>query len=126
LAWAAPLLANGPVLMTATAAPDQVKRIQDAIGNERAGHLVEQALADIACGLVAAGVRQFLVAGGETSGAVVSALGVSGLVIGPQIDPGVPWTASLTNNDDARLALALKSGNFGSKDFFTKAWDLLQ
>jgi uncharacterized protein YgbK (DUF1537 family) len=126
LAWAKPLLSNGPVLITATAAPEQVKRIQEAIGTERAGHLVEQALADIARGLVGHGVRQFVVAGGETSGAVVSALGVSGLVIGPQIDPGVPWTVSLGSDDEARLALALKSGNFGSKDFFTKAWDLLQ
>jgi uncharacterized protein YgbK (DUF1537 family) len=126
LAWAKPLLASGPVLITATAAPVEVKRIQDAIGGERAGHLVEQALAEIARGLVAAGVRQFVVAGGETSGAVVSALGVSGLAIGPQIDPGVPWTVSLGSDDDARLALALKSGNFGSKDFFTTAWDLLQ
>ena len=66
--------------------------------------------------------RQLVVAGGETSGAVVNALGVKGLRIGPQIDPGVPWTASL---DDTPLALALKSGNFGTPDFFLKAWEKL-
>jgi len=59
-----------------------------------------------------------VVAGGETSGAVVKALGVSGLRIGPQIDPGVPWTQTV---GEPRLALALKSGNFGAVDFFTKA-----
>ena len=68
------------------------------------------------------GVRRLVVAGGETSGAIVQALGISGLRIGPQIDPGVPWTASL---DDPPLALALKSGNFGTKDFFTRAFACL-
>jgi len=68
------------------------------------------------------GVRRMLVAGGETSGAVVTALGAHGLRIGPQIDPGVPWTVTLGGEP---LALALKSGNFGSTDFFTKAWELL-
>ncbi len=123
LAWAAPLIAHGPVLMYATAAPDSVKAVQAELGAEHAGALVEQALAAIAKGLVTQGVRQLIVAGGETSGAVVSALGVAGLRIGPQIDPGVPWTASL---GDPSLALALKSGNFGSVDFFTKAWDQLR
>lgn len=123
LAWAAPLVAHGPLLMYATAAPDSVKAVQAELGAEHAGALVEQALAAIAKGLVALGVRQLIVAGGETSGAVVSALCVAGLRIGPQIDPGVPWTASL---GDPPLALALKSGNFGSVDFFTKAWDQLR
>lgn len=123
LAWAAPLLADGPVLIYATASPDSVKAAQAQIGVERAGALVEQALAAIARGLVAGGVRQMLVAGGETSGAVVTALGVTGLHIGRQIDPGVPWTTTL---GEAPLALALKSGNFGTVDFFTKAWSLLE
>jgi uncharacterized protein YgbK (DUF1537 family) len=95
-----------------------VKAVQRELGVERAGALVEQALAEIARGLVAAGVRKLVVAGGETAGAVVGALGIRALRIGPQIDPGVPWTESL----DARpIALALKSGNFGSADFFAKA-----
>jgi uncharacterized protein YgbK (DUF1537 family) len=123
LAWAQPLLAGGPPLVYATAAPDRVKAAQGALGVERAGALVEEALAAIASGLVALGVRQMLVAGGETSGAVVKALGVEGLRIGPQIDPGVPWTTTLGARQP--LALALKSGNFGSVDFFSKAWSVL-
>jgi uncharacterized protein YgbK (DUF1537 family) len=69
---------------------------------------------------VECGVRKLVVAGGETAGAVVGALGVRALRIGPQIDPGVPWTASI---GDPKLALALKSGNFGAADFFQKALD---
>ncbi len=88
------------------------------LGVEKAGHLVEQALASIASRLRDAGVRKFVVAGGETSGAVVQALGVKSLRIGAQIDPGVPATQSI---GDEPLALALKSGNFGTKDFFVKA-----
>ena len=103
-------------------APEDVKAVQTQLGVERAGELVERALAAIAQGLVKLGVRQLVVAGGETSGAVVNALGVKGLRIGPQIDPGVPWTAGL---GDTPLALALKSGNFGTPDFFLKAWEKL-
>ena len=90
--------------------------------------LVEESLAAIAQGLVRLGVGQLIVAGGETSGAVVKALGVAGLRIGPEIDPGVPWTQALpVPGDDgmAPLALALKSGNFGTADFFSKAWQVL-
>ncbi len=121
--WAQGLLPRQTPLVYATANPEQVKAVQAQLGVERAGTLVEQALAQIACGLVELGVRQMLVAGGETSGAVVQALGVQGLVIGPQIDPGVPWTTTLGAPE--RLALALKSGNFGSTDFFSKAWSVL-
>jgi len=64
-----------------------------------------------------------IVAGGETSGAVVGALGIKALEIGPEIDPGVPWTRS---KEGQGLVLALKSGNFGSPDFFLKAWKLLE
>lgn len=123
LEWATPRLSAGPVLIYATANPDSVKAAQAKIGVERAGALVEHALSSIAKGLVEQGVRQLVVAGGETSGAVVTALNVKGLRIGPQIDPGVPWTASL---GDKPLALALKSGNFGTTDFFTKAWSILR
>jgi uncharacterized protein YgbK (DUF1537 family) len=123
LDWATPLLPRGPVLVYATAAPEAVKAVQARLGVEQAGQLVENALAAIARGLVLRGVRKLIVAGGETSGAVVSALGVTGLRIGPQIDPGVPWTTSL---GDAPLALALKSGNFGTPDFFLKSWAALQ
>jgi uncharacterized protein YgbK (DUF1537 family) len=107
-----------PVLIYATATPDEVHAAQRALGVERAGQLVEEALASIARALHAMGVRKFVVAGGETSGAVVQALGVRALRIGAQIDPGVPATASVGTTP---LALALKSGNFGGVDFFEKA-----
>lgn len=122
IAWAKPKLAAGPVLIYATAEPGAVREAQDRLGAERAGVLVESAFADIARALVEAGVRRLVVAGGETSGAVVTGLGVSGLRIGREIDPGVPWTVSL---GEPRLALALKSGNFGSPDFFLKAFERL-
>lgn len=123
LRWATPLLPTGVPLIYATASAESVRAAQAEIGAARAGELVEQALARIAQGLVERGVRQLIVAGGETSGAVVSALQVPGLRIGRQIDPGVPWTLGLGTTP---LALALKSGNFGTPDFFTKAWGLLQ
>ena len=127
LAWAAPRLAGGTVLLHATADPAAVQAVQASLGAARAGELVEQALAAIARGLVEQqGVRQLLVAGGETSGAVVQALGVQRMAIGPQIDPGVPWTAVQSPACPGQaLHLALKSGNFGSTDFFTKAFTLL-
>jgi uncharacterized protein YgbK (DUF1537 family) len=117
LAWAREHLAAGPVLVYATSAPADVGAVQQALGAERAGRLVEEALAAIACGLVDLGVRRLVVAGGETSGAVVNALGVRTLRIGAPIDPGVPWTQV----EGRPLLLALKSGNFGSVDFFAKA-----
>jgi uncharacterized protein YgbK (DUF1537 family) len=122
LAWARARLAEGPVLIYASAPPAEVARIQAALGRERAGELIERALAAIATGLVGAGVRRLVIAGGETSGAVVQELGVQALRIGPQIDPGVPWTASL---GEPPLALALKSGNFGAPNFFLKALEML-
>jgi uncharacterized protein YgbK (DUF1537 family) len=131
LAWAKPLLPDGPVLVYATSTPDEVRAIQSELGVDAAGALVENALAAIAQGLVAAGVGQLIVAGGETSGAVVKALGVAGLRIGPEIDPGVPWTVALSADRSGDrtappLALALKSGNFGTTDFFLKAWEHLK
>ncbi|CAJ0808030.1 3-oxo-tetronate kinase [Ralstonia psammae] len=110
--------AGQTVLVYATSAPEQVARVQQMLGVERAGKLVEDALGRIARTLHADGVRRFVVAGGETSGAVVQALDVRALRIGPQIDPGVPWTATIDNDP---VALALKSGNFGTVDFFEKA-----
>jgi len=124
LTWAAPLLADGPVLVYATADSQAVKAVQQQLGVAQAGAIVEAALSRIARGLVERGVRQLIVAGGETSGAVVQALGIRQMTIGPQIDPGVPWTAAQSDAcPGAWLHLALKSGNFGSTDFFTKAFD---
>jgi uncharacterized protein YgbK (DUF1537 family) len=122
LDWARRRLGARPILVYSTAEPNAVAAAQEKLGREAAGSLVESALARIAEGLVEAGLRRLIVAGGETSGAVVSALGVTALRIGPEIDPGVPWTVSL---DEPRLALALKSGNFGGPDFFTKAFERL-
>jgi uncharacterized protein YgbK (DUF1537 family) len=99
-----------------------VAAVQQALGRERAGALVEELMGRVARGLVERGVRRLVVAGGETAGAVVQALHVAALRIGPQIDPGVPWTASL---GDPMLALALKSGNFGAPDFFLRAFAVL-
>lgn len=123
LSWATPLLATGPVLFYATAEPAAVRAVQEQLGVARAGELVEHTLSHIASGLVQRGVRQLLVAGGETSGAVVQALGVQRMAIGPQIDPGVPWTTFDTPLCPGEpMHMALKSGNFGSTDFFTKAF----
>lgn len=126
LDWASTRIEQQPILIYATATPDTVKQVQAELGVAQAGNLVENALAEIARGLVRLGVGQMLVAGGETSGAVVKGLGVKGLRIGPEIDPGVPWTSTLHDDGTQPLALALKSGNFGSEDFFLKAWEKLQ
>ncbi len=120
LDWALAQLPDGPPLVYASAAADDVRAAQDQLGRTEAGALVEAAMAKIAKGLVDHGVRRLVVAGGETSGAVVQALGVDGIRIGPQIDPGVPWTTTI---GQPQLALALKSGNFGVEDFFLKALD---
>jgi len=120
LQWARQQLPDGPVLIFSSADPGEVLKVQTELGAEKAGELVEDALSRAAAGLVGAGVRKLVVAGGETAGAVVKALGVRALRIGPQIDPGVPWTLSLGKDP---IGLALKSGNFGTPDFFEKALD---
>ncbi len=126
LAWATPRLGDRPILISATASPEEVAAIQEVLGRDRAGALVEGILAEVARGLVARGVRRLVVAGGETAGAVVQTLGVTGLRIGRQIDPGVPWTVSLPGSlGEPPLALALKSGNFGAPDFFLRAFSVL-
>jgi uncharacterized protein YgbK (DUF1537 family) len=111
-------LEEGPPLIYATSAPEEVRDVQKKLGAEFAGHLIEKALAGIAAALYADGVRRYVIAGGETAGAVVAALGVRALRIGTQIDPGVPATVSI---GETPIAMALKSGNFGSVDFFAKA-----
>jgi uncharacterized protein YgbK (DUF1537 family) len=123
LAWAAPLLPAGPVLVYSTAEPATVKQVQAQLGVAQAGSLVEEALAAVARGLVDLGVQQLVVAGGETSGACVQALAMVQLQIGPQIDPGVPWCHAPTASGGVHMAL--KSGNFGTEDFFTKAFTVL-
>jgi uncharacterized protein YgbK (DUF1537 family) len=120
--WACEQADNRPVLIHAGQPADAIVRIQQTLGRARAGELVEHAFGQIASILVAKGFRRILVAGGETAGAVVGALGVRVLQIGPEIAPGVPWT--LTHREPT-IALALKSGNFGGPDFFTDAMRML-
>jgi len=117
-----------PVLVYSTGEPDAVSAVQARLGVEHGGALVETALASIARSLVFDHrLRRLIVAGGETAGACVQALNVAQLRIGAQIDPGVPWCYAETDGS-ARvgLHLALKSGNFGTDDFFTKAFALLE
>lgn len=123
LAWVEGKLGIVPVVIAASAPPDRVQALQARLGRDAAGALVEEAMAEIAAGLVARGVRRMVVAGGETSGAVVGRLGVKRLRIGAEIDPGVPWTYA--EGGDAPLLLALKSGNFGGRDFFLQAFERL-
>ena len=117
------LLAGRPFCVHSTADPAQVARIQARLGRDQAASVIEAAFGRIARELVARGVRKLVVAGGETAGAVVQALRVQALTIGPPIDPGVPWTTAMGT---PKLALALKSGNFGGEDFFAKALAMLE
>lgn len=113
---------NRPFLIAASAPPDRIQEAQDRLGRNEAGELIERTLADIVGKLVEQGLRRLVVAGGETSGAVVQALGIKGLRIGPEIAPGVPCTVTL---DIDPMALTLKSGNFGDEDFFLKAFKVM-
>lgn len=121
--WAIAQPQNSIPLIYSSADPATLQAIQARVGQHASGALVEATLAEVARLLQSAGFSRFLIAGGETSGAVVAALGVTALEIGPEIAPGVPWTRSISGRD---LALALKSGNFGAEDFFLKAWILLE
>jgi uncharacterized protein YgbK (DUF1537 family) len=114
------------VLVYSTAMPDDVQAVQSRLGAQQAGGLIEQALAQITCRLVAQGTRQLILAGGETSGACIGALSITRLQIGRQIDPGVPWCHA--HSPIARgegMHVALKSGNFGGVDFFSRAFTTL-
>jgi uncharacterized protein YgbK (DUF1537 family) len=122
LTWLDAVPSVGPVLVFSSAEPDAVRSVQARLGTDAAGHIVEALLAAVAAALPERGFSRLVVAGGETSGAVVGALGIRALMIGPEIDAGVPWTLSLAS---PHLALALKSGNFGTPDFFLKAWSKL-
>jgi len=124
--WATAHMASSPVLVYSTADAEHVKSVQAQRGTQHAGEHTEQVLAQVAQGLVQHGVSQLVVAGGETSGACVQALGISQLAIGAQIDPGVPWCYAPSRfAPSGGLHITLKSGNFGSADFFTKAFQSL-
>lgn len=105
-----------------SASPDEVARLQGIHGREHVARTLDALFADTARKLTSGGVRRLVVAGGETSGAVVSALDLGALRIGPEIDPGVPV---LVSKGKKPIALALKSGNFGSPNFFDKALERL-
>ncbi len=125
LAWASERLKGGPVLIASSSAPEQVAALQARHGRDAAGHAIEQAMADIAEGLVGSGVRRLVVAGGETSGAVVDRLQIPGFLVGDEIAAGVPVLRAVgTNNGD--MLLALKSGNFGGAEFFSDALKLMR
>jgi 3-dehydrotetronate 4-kinase len=125
LAWARPRLADGPVLIASSATPDAVAAVQARHGRDAAGHAIEQAMADIAEGLVQSGVRRLVVAGGETSGAVVDRLKIPGFLVGVEIAAGVPVLRAV-GAKEGNMVLALKSGNFGGPEFFSDALRLMR
>jgi len=122
--WLAAQGPETPRIIYATADPEDVRKAQEVLGVEKAGAVIEDALAQLALDAREQGVRRFVVAGGETSGAVTKALEVTRLTIGSEIAPGVPWTYSQSGGHD--IALALKSGNFGTPTFFADALALLE
>jgi 3-dehydrotetronate 4-kinase len=125
LAWAKERLAAGPVLIASSAEPADVAALQARFGREASGQAIEAALAEIAVGLVEIGVRRLVVAGGETSGAAVDRLGVNAFRLGPEIAPGVPLMRTI-GRGGGEMQMALKSGNFGGKDFFARALAMTQ
>jgi uncharacterized protein YgbK (DUF1537 family) len=125
LAWAKQRLSEGPILIASSSTPDEVAALQARHGRDAAGHAIEQAMADIAEGLVESGVRRLVVAGGETSGAVVDRLKIPGFLVGAEIAAGVPVLRAVGTRAGAML-LALKSGNFGGPEFFSDALKLMR
>jgi uncharacterized protein YgbK (DUF1537 family) len=123
--WAIARLGAGPVLIASSTTPDQVEAVQVKFGRAAAGHAIEQAMAEIAARLVEAGVRRLVIAGGETSGAVVDRLAIPGFLVGPEIAAGVPVLRAVGARGGEML-LALKSGNFGGPDFFGDALKLMR
>lgn len=124
LGWAKERLGKGPVLIASSSTPDQVTALQKRHGRDATGHAIEQAMADLAEGLVRAGVQRLVVAGGETSGAVVDRLGIPGFLVGAEIAAGVPVLRAV-GAAERQMLLALKSGNFGGPSFFEDALGLM-
>jgi len=125
LGWARERLKEGPVLIASSSTPDHVAALQARHGRDAAGHAIEQAMGDIAEGLVQSGVRRLVVAGGETSGAVVDRLAIPGFLVGAEIAAGVPVLRAV-GAKGGEMLLALKSGNFGGPDFFSDALGLMR
>ncbi|MGY3590989.1 uncharacterized protein YgbK (DUF1537 family) [Bradyrhizobium sp. USDA 4341] len=124
LAWAKERLGAGPILIASSSTPDEVAALQSRHGRDAAGHAIEQAMADLAEGLVRSGVHRLVVAGGETSGAVVDRLGIPGFLVGAEIAAGVPVLRAV-GAGKSEMVLALKSGNFGGPEFFSDALALM-
>ena len=124
LDWLSTQTADAGPIIYATATPEDVRVSQDKLGVERAGALVEATLAACAANARDLGFRRFVIAGGETSGAVTKTLGISRLDIGTEIAPGVPWCFAQSAGHD--VAITLKSGNFGNDNFFSKALEVLE
>ena len=122
LTWCRANIAKGPLLIYSSASPEEIRKAQERIGQTAAGAIIEHTLAEIAVSLRQMDLTKLIVAGGETSGAVLAAMGIRRLRIGPEIEPGVPWTLS---DEASPLWLALKSGNFGSEAFFSKALEMI-
>jgi 3-dehydrotetronate 4-kinase len=125
VAWAAERIGSGPVLIASSSTPEEVAALQSRHGRDAAGHAIEQAMADIAEGLVLSGVHRLVVAGGETSGAVVDRLRIPGFLVGEEIAAGVPVLRAV-GAKNGEMLLALKSGNFGGPEFFSDALKLMQ
>jgi len=125
LAWAKTRINQGPILIASSSTPEEVAALQSRHGRDAAGHAIEQAMADIAEGLVQSGVRRLVVAGGETSGAVVDRLRIPGFLVGAEIAAGVPVLRAV-GADNGEMLLALKSGNFGGPEFFSDALALMR
>jgi len=125
IAWAGERTGSGPVLIASSATPEDVAALQSRHGRSTAGHAIEQAMADIAEALVGAGVRRLVVAGGETSGAVVDRLRIPGFLVGEEIAAGVPVLRAV-GAENGEMLLALKSGNFGGPQFFSDALTLMR
>jgi uncharacterized protein YgbK (DUF1537 family) len=121
--WACAQIRHGAVLLYSSGPPDAIRAVQERLGRAEAASLVESTFGSIATALADSGVRTFVVAGGETSAAVLEALRIQTLTFGEELDPGVPWTASV---DPSGYVFALKSGNFGSREFFAKALEAVQ
>ncbi len=120
--WAIAQDPGKPVLIYASDVPEKVEHAQKSLGEIRASEVVENALGNIAKTLISNGFDRLIVAGGETSGAVLKAISIKALRVGPEISPGVPWMYSAHGPS---LAIALKSGNFGGEEFFISAWEKL-
>jgi uncharacterized protein YgbK (DUF1537 family) len=116
--WACDQIVAGSVLLYSSGGPGKVQSVQQRLGHTSAAGLVEKTFGSLAVALAGRGVRTFVVAGGETSAAVLQALGIRALTFGDELDPGVPWALSL---EPEGYVFALKSGNFGSRNFFAKA-----